>query len=90
MLSLLSVTFFVISQLLSGLREDIRLLLLILDNAVDSVYNGNIPHQSVLFGLSHWLLSHPVVRSRPASEADQNSLATVSYQLRRCHCSVIL
>jgi len=66
-------------QLLSGLCEDSHLLLLVLDNAVDSVYHGNVTHQSVLHGLPHWLFSLPLVWSRHASEADQISLATVSF-----------
>jgi len=67
-------------QLISGLHENCRVLLLVLDNGADCIYNGNITHQPVLHGLPQWLFSRPLVRSRPASEADQISLAIVSYQ----------
>ena len=65
-------------QLIPGLLEVVCLLLLILDNATDCLHNGNVAHQSLLHGLSQCLFSHPVVRSRPAAEAHQNSAETVS------------
>jgi len=77
-------------QFLSGLCKDCHLLFLLLDNVVDRVHYGNIAHQSVLHGLPHRLFLHSLVRSRPASETNQNSLATVSIELCHYHCSMIL
>jgi len=68
-------------QFLSGLCKDCRLLLLILDNAVDRLHHGNVTHQSLLHGLSHRLFLHSLVRSGPAAEAYQNSAETVSIEL---------
>jgi len=65
-------------QLISGLRENSGILLLLLADTVDRFHNGNISHQSVLHGLPQRLFSHPLVWPRLAAEADQISPATVS------------
>jgi len=64
-------------QLISGLHENSGVLLFVLDNAVDCVHNGHNANQFVLHGLSQWLLSHSLVWSRLAAEADQIALKTV-------------
>jgi len=82
MLSAMLIYCMIYYQLISGLREDSGVLLLILDNVIYCIRNGNSTHQSVLHGLSDRLFPHPVVWSRFAVETSQVSLETVSYYLR--------
>ena len=55
------------------------MFLYVLGDAGDRVHCRNAAHQSILFGISHWLFLLPVARSGAPHQATQETKEAVSY-----------